>query len=353
MKKLIILSLALLGSLFCTNASRAAVHNFTSGFDSHLLLHDYNYYNPLLGGNLNLSFEGWYYITWEQPGVSVRIAANGKRYFSEAEYFQNDQTFLTYYHSTYGDQTKLYLKGSYLLADQYFIGVDTVKGDDDFQLSLAPGYRYNLPKNSGFIAASADLAVNDDCYDNAGIIDLEVYGRYYIDKGRFYGELLIPNRDVVGNDFCLLYGGGAYQISPNIIVGANLYQLFGSQTILEVGCTTNFKQLGVEFRYTNFRYDESSDNNDSGSDNNYFGIDLNLLYSLGNRWRTGMEIIKYSDMDDPALLLKGKYQINNQHSVIFGQGLQNDTYDSITYLYWDWNWNQKKKSNSPMKSISK
>jgi hypothetical protein len=45
-----------------------------------------------------------------------------------------------------------------------------------------------------------DYSATDEVYSGhkTGVIDYEIYGRYYTDKSSFYGQYIIPNKDVTG-----------------------------------------------------------------------------------------------------------------------------------------------------------
>jgi hypothetical protein len=334
MKKLLTLTLVLCFTLLCAGSTLAAVHNFTGDFDYGYLMRDYSYYNH--------TFEGWYYIGKDAPSATVRSTIDDSCSAFGAEYFQNDQTFvnLTYFKADsdfwYLDKPFINLKGSYLFANNFFIGLDTGMHDANYnhdysQVTFSPGYRSNLANDAGYIAASVDYAANDEYpyYKDSGIIDYELNGRYYTAQSRFYGQLIIPNKDVAISEDSYLQVGGAYQYSNNIICGADIYIATDEYTAFELGCSTTFDQLGAEFRFMSCNYDESSDYDD------YTGVGFNILYSFADQFRTGFEYLKFNNSDDPKLHLKAKYTMDDQNSLILTQRLKNDTYEAVTFLYWD------------------
>jgi hypothetical protein len=313
MKKLLLLSLALGLTFFTFESALAAVHNFNGDFWSPNLLPDFS--------NEDMpDFEGWYYIEKDTPAATAR-GAFGNGLAGGAELFQNDQRFIdVYYYDPDDSGSYFYLKGSYLLETDFFVGVDY----GDSQLTVAPGYRFITDDNC-YIAASLDYAVNhqystsdsNNGYHSSGLIDLEFNGRYYTDDSRFYGQLIIPNNDVAGIDDLFLLAGGAYRYNPNIVLGANLVS-WGDYSYYEVGCTTEFDKIGAELRYI--------------SDDDTTIFDCNVLYSFAPNIRAGLELINNDDNSDPTLIIKGKYTLDQQTSTVFMYRLDNGDTDGKFYL---------------------
>jgi hypothetical protein len=312
-KKTLSFGLMLVLILSATGGALAAVHNFNSDFGSPNLLPDF-------AKEEMPDFEGWYYITQDRPAATVR-GAFGDGYAFGAELFQTDQSFIDFYYYDPDDSgSYLYLKGSYLYETGFFVGVDY----GDSQLTVAPGYRFDLDDHY-YIAASLDYALNhqystsdsENGYQSSGLIDLEVNGRYYDTDRRFYGQLIIPNGSVAGSDDLFLLGGGAYQYNNNIVIGANLISR-GNYNYFDIGFSAVFDQLGAELRYINA--------------DDCVIIDANVLYSFAPDIRAGLEVRDRDDEDDPDIILKGKFRVDRQTTVILMQQLQNDT---VTYLCWD------------------
>jgi hypothetical protein len=343
LKKLLILTLALSLTLLVAGSALAAVHNFTGDFSNPYLYPDYGYYDVA-------AFEGWYYIEKDNPSATVRgtFPAEQKSFDNAfgLEYFQNDQTFINLSfikNDTSGiDLGYDRLNGSYLFDNNFFIGVDSWFHSSNSSTNLSPGYRFNLAQDAGYIAASLDYAVDKYIFNNEkGIIDYEIYGRYYTNNSRVYGQMVIANDDVLGYDSKYLMLGGVYKIFDNVVLGAIFKKYeddpdYGSNyTCFEIGCTTAFNKLGAEFRYINCNYDDNSD---------YSALDCNILYSFTDKFRAGFEVEKCNYADegdlDPSLLAKAKYRINDANEVLLSYCFKNDSEDAdyaeaISYLRWD------------------
>jgi hypothetical protein len=316
MKKLLLLSLTLGLTLLTSGNVLAAVHNFNGDFWSPNLLPDFSSEDMP-------SFEGWYYIEKDVPAATAR-GAIGNGLAGGAELFQNDQSFIDVYYDDPDDSgSYFYLKGNYLLETDFFIGVDY----GDSQLTVAPGYRFIIDDNC-YLAASLDYAVNHQYstndsangYHDSGLIDLDIYGRYYTADSRLYGQFIIPNDDVAGIDDLFLLGGGAYRYNPNIVIGANLVS-WGDYSYYEVGCTAAFDKIGAELRLI--------------SDDATGAIDCNVLYSFAPNIRAGLELIQNDDNSDPRLILKGKITSDEKTAAILMYQLDYGDTDGKLYLQWD------------------
>jgi hypothetical protein len=326
MKKFIILSLVFCLTLLSAGSTLAAVHNSIGDCWSPNLLpdlsnHSCRYFSKYFSEAAMPNFEGWYYIEKDAPGVTARGSLGSGVAFA-AEYFQNDQTFADFYF--YDPDTSgsyLYLKGSYLFENDFFVGVDY----GDSQLTFAPGYRLDLDDNC-YVAASLDYAVNHQYstsdspngYQGSGLVDVEFNGRYYTTDSRVYGQFIIPNGDVAGIDDLFLLGGGAYQYTDNIVLGANLIS-WGDYTYYEFGCTAAFEQIEAEFRYLN---------NDDADE-----IDCNVIYPFTDQIRAGLELKDV--FDNPYIILKGKYTVDTQNAAVLMYQFQNGDDDGALYLRWD------------------
>jgi hypothetical protein len=308
MKKLLVLaSLIFSLTLLTAGGTLAAVHNFTGDFS-----------NPFLQpGYSQPSFDGWYYIEKDDPSSTVR-GTFGDDIALGAEFFQNDQSFinLSFADPDVGDAVT-YLKGSYLFENGCFVGFDY----GDSQITFTPGYRLDLDENC-YLAASLDYAFNHEYrdYKDSGLVDFEINGRYYTKESRLYGQLIIPNEDVTSSDDFYIYAGGAYQYSDNVVVGANYTQFAGDATF-EIGCTTAFDELGLEARVV------------LADTANVF--DCNALYSFTENIRAGLEVQDVENVDDPYIILKGKYAVDDQNTAIFMYQLKNGDDDGVLYLRWD------------------
>ncbi|HYH03025.1 MAG TPA: hypothetical protein VEC37_07995 [Bacillota bacterium] len=322
MKKVVILSLVLALTLTVAANASAAVHNFTNDFTNPFLMPDFN--DADMPG-----FEGWYYIGKDGSSATARGAFPEDYTALGFEYFKNDQTFANLSHFAPEEgESATFLKGSYLFKNGFFAGLDYGSFDDMSQMTLSPGYRFDLAKKAGYVAVSMDYLANRDFInelEDSGIVDYEVNARYYTKNSRVYGQLIIPNEDVTGSDEMYLYAGGAYKYSKNIVFGANLMDN-GDKTKFDIGCTTGFDKLGLEFKYEN----------DDENNNLYF----NALYSFTKDFRAGLQINKKDAADDPYLFAKFKYDVNKQNSLVFIQRFKNDsdesyTGSSMTCLRWD------------------
>jgi hypothetical protein len=313
MKKLLVLSLVLALTLLTAGSTIAAAHNFNGDFWSPNLMPD--------SSNIEMpEFEGWYYIEKDTPSGAVR-GKFGDDNALGAEFFQNDQTFANlYFNDPENGSSVSYLKGSYLWDNQFFVGLDL----GDSQITFAPGFRYDLDDNC-YIAASLDYAVNDEYseYQDSGLIDMEINGRYYTDLIRVYGQLVLPNEDVASSADTFLLVGGAYKYADNIIVGANLVT-WGNYHYLEAGCSTTFDKAGAELRFID--------------DDGETKVDCNLLYSFTDNIRAGLETYKVEGVADPYIIIKGRYTLDDQNSAILMYQLKNESKhgdDGVFYLGWD------------------
>jgi hypothetical protein len=192
--------------------------------------------------SFDLKFEGWYYIEKNDPIVTMRGTKNIDYNCLGLEYYQNEHHFCNliysdcHYHYNTTDRNELYLKGGYLFENGLFVGLDlggfnyddSDVCDDGLQSIYSTGYRYDLPNSNGYVAASIDWAVNSDYYrfGESGLIDYELDAKYYTQRSRFYGQLIIPNKNMkmLGNDGAYLKLGGTYQIGANLVFGVNYYQ---------------------------------------------------------------------------------------------------------------------------------
>jgi hypothetical protein len=320
LKKFLVTSLVFCLTLLMAGGALAAVHNFSGDFVS-----------ILNTGYSDLSFDEWYYIEKDDPSATVRGSFSDFVTRFGLEYFQNDQTFLNLTFADYDHDYPLFginsftaLKGSFLLENNFFVGLEYGDFDnlDITETVVSPGYRYNLDGDAGYIAVSMDYAVSDEGFLDSGMIDLEVSGRYYTDQSRVYGQLFLPNDDVIGTDEMLLMVGGAYRYNDNVVFGAN-YITQDDYSYIEFGATTNFDKLGAELRIT-----DDDDTNE---------VDCNVLYSFADNIRAGLLVAKVEKVDDPYLVLKGKYTVDDKNAVILMHQLKNDSSDAdaVTYLRWD------------------
>jgi hypothetical protein len=334
MKKCLVLFMVLSLMFLVTGSVSAAVHNFTGDFINPFLMDDFS--GP--------SFEGWYSIEKDSPSVTTRGLFPENYDLYGFEYFQNDQTFanLTYFSPDNGD-SETYLKGSYLFENNFFVGLDYGTDGDVSHSTLSPGYRFNFG-DDGYMAVSLDYAADDDylLYVDKGIIDYEITAKYYTDLSRIYGQIVIPNEDVVVTDKTFFYVGGAYKLSDNVVLGANftngpklvLYPYYGlvwtDCTTYDLGATATFDKLGVELKYEVTSYDDLNDETNATS--------LNALYSFTDNIRAGLQATKQENVDDPDLYAKIKYTVDDTNSIILIHKFANDSIaddDGVTYLRWD------------------
>jgi hypothetical protein len=320
MKKLLISASLLLGlTLLTTISTLAAVHNFTGDF-----------FNPFLESHYNgPSFDDWYYIEKDAPSATVRASFPKDCNYLGMEYFINDQTFVNFSYADPDDFDSIaLLNGSYLFDNHFFVGLDTASVDDDTQITVTPGYRFDLDENC-YVAVSMDYALNhDDLYQDSGLVDFEVNGRYYTQDSRIFGALIIPNDDVTPTDDTYFNIGGAYKYADNIVVGANLWSL-GDIDYFEVGCTTAFDKLGAELRYIS---DDTAINKEK--------IDCNVLYSFADNIRAGLETYKENHVDDLYWVAKAKYTIDQKNAAILFYQFKNSAdnssvTDGTISLRWD------------------
>lgn len=273
-------------------------------------------------------FGDWYTLEADKPSAALQGRLGGKRNLFEAEYYQNDQTFINLsYNAPANNDAGTFLKGSYLWDNGWFgglgLGLLPFGGGDTTQLTLSPGYRYNFPGNAGYLAASLDLSATEDYYSNAGLIDLEVAARYATQQSRVYGQVILPNKDVVMYEDIYYHCGGVVRTAKNIVCGADLLSING-QTRYHLGFSSAINQYGFEARYVR---------GDGGS-----WIDLNLLYALNPNCRAGLAIKKQDNISDPYLTAKLKYTFDPQNSLVVMHQLKNTSapdLEAITYLRWD------------------
>ncbi|MGD9156025.1 MAG: hypothetical protein PVG90_11075 [Bacillota bacterium] len=340
MKKLLGLSMMLALTLLVAATTLAAVHNYTDDLVNPFLMPDYS---------MALKFEDWYYI--EKNGPKITLDATFPKDFRYKyygfEYYQNEHNFLnlTYIdHDKYDDSTQFYFKGCYLFENGLFAGFDSGNFDygvddinDGTQNIVISGYRFNLPNQAGYIAASIDYALNNDYlrYGDSGLIDYELDAKYYTDQSRVYGQLIIPNKnmEMVGNDKTFLKLGIAYKISDNFVVGANYLQFvtyivdcdddYGDFDIVrskyieyDFGFTAELNKLGIELQHKILNIDYY--NHDS------YTTRMNLLYSFTNNCRAGFEVRKEENNDELYRTAKLKCLISGQNAIIVMHTLKND-----------------------------
>jgi hypothetical protein len=323
----------------------AAPHNFRSDFyHPYFDSRDNSYYQENLLG----SFENWYYIEKNAPATTLRGSFSDYFKVYGAEYFKNDQTFVNLSYTIFefydiSDSKITNLKGSYLFDNNFFVGLTHQNFNfDSSSASLtyfSPGYRFNFPSDSGYLTVSLDYYAGGDGDHNVkvadpDVLDYEINGRYYIDRSRFYGQVIIFNKDLIEDDYQFYKAGGAYQCFDNLVLGADVEKGTDTYTQFEIGGTANFGRLGADFKYCKHEEDE----NDKSDYNLLY---LNILYSFTDNLRAGLEVMKieFPEVDediDPLLIAKVKYTIDDQNALILMHDFENDNNEkSTTYLYWD------------------
>ncbi|MGD9156178.1 MAG: hypothetical protein PVG90_11855 [Bacillota bacterium] len=344
MKKLVVLLMILALTLLVAATTLAAVHNYTDDFINHFLMSDYNNCSMANSdyskyGMSKSDFENWYYVEKDDPEIKFQSAfSNDSSYYNYNrigfEYLQNEQNFFNLTSIDDDYQSELYLKGSYLFDNGFFTGLD-IGGinydahdiDDESQITFSPGYRINLPNESGYIAASADLAVTGDCYRDSGIIDYEINAKYSNKQSRIYGQIIIPDENTVGTDNTYVKLGGAFKISDNFVLGGNyskgtLYTGFYQSNFkfleYDLGFTASFDNFGAELQYKVF-------NNIDYYNEELYTIRMNLLYFLTNNCRAGFEVRKAENIADLYLTAKLKYLIYGQNAIIAMHTFKNDS----------------------------
>jgi hypothetical protein len=282
-------------------------------------------------------FEGWYSVEKETPSVRVFGPMQGTFDKYGLNYFQNDQTYAklkyTDIQSTYGITS---FEGSYLFDNHCFLGMEYADFLDNSATALAPGYRFNLGDDAGYVAMTLNYLLNMDADDDDyafykkthGVIDYEIKARYYTENSQAYGQLVFPDKDTVGTDEHYLRAGGAYKVNENLVIGADFTDYLDRYKSYEIGCTATLDKVGAELRFIEFNYDNN--------DNSHL-VDANLLYSFTNQIRAGLELFKAKDVDGLNKLAKIKYTVNDQNSVVFMHQLPNDDAHirATSYLYWD------------------
>lgn len=315
MKKLFVLSLTLCLVVLLTSATSAATHPFTSDFTNQYLMLDFGSYEPF--------FDGWYTIEKEAPSLTFRGFFPDDLNVLAGEYFKDDQTFADIMVEDYdGFDNTAYIKGSYLFKNGFFAGLDYAAASGNSQVVISPGYRVNMNKNA-YIAFSLDYAFDGDGYIDHGIVDYEIYGRYYTKQSRFYGQLLIPNEEIVFTDEPYLMAGGAVKVAKNVVLGANLIKN-GDYDYIDFGATTSVDKLKLELQYAH--------------DHNYGNVfKLNSLYDFTKIFRAGIQANKFVDADKLIYELKLAYTIDKQNSlkIIFQFDDKAAGYDDFVYLRWD------------------
>jgi hypothetical protein len=123
---------------------------------------------------------------------------------------------------------------------------------------------------------------------------------------------------------------GAYKCSENFSVGDAFSQATDYFNYYDIQCAVSLNRLGVELVYFNNNYDPAF-----VPSTDYYGSSANVLYSFTDNFRAGCQVTNYSDVNDPALFLKEKYNFNDRNSVVLTQRLKNDSYDAVTFLNWD------------------
>ncbi len=331
MKRLILLTLLLTLTLLFPGNTLAAVHNFTGDFTNYYL--NNGFVAPQFNG---LSFDGWYTIDKDSPGATVRALFPKNDSYWGIEYYQNDQHFANL--NYFDDDTVTSFQGSYLFDIGLFVGVDYADHDGDTQGIISPGYRYAFGGDKGYIAASVDYALSGDltkrfAKDDSGIVDYDLDFKYFTDNLKVYGQLLIPNDDMIGplnqfiSDDPILDLAANYRLNENYVVGGAL-TAYDKEFDYNLGVTGTFDKLGAEVRYRSANYD---------GDNQDYGIDANILYSFTEQVRAGFQVTKAKGIDDPYLYAKAKITINDDHALkLIYQFKNNDAdEDGIAYIRWD------------------
>lgn len=322
MKKLLIVLLVVCLTLLVTGTAFAVSSAFENTFKETNRIEGFAYVDDLP------SFGGWYYIEKENPSTNLQQAAyeTGKVY--NLDYHRNDQAFmnLIYIDRETGDP-EAYLKGSFfLIPDFLYLGFDYYKYGDTNYNAASGGVRFNLGK-AGYIAAGADYALNDDYFAMKGIIDYKVSARFYTKKSRFYGQMIQPNKEVYGeHEEDVILGGFAYQVIPNLVLGTNYFQN-GDYTYYDYGATGSFWKMTAEVSSAKYDYGFGSTNKT---------LDLNLLLAVNKSFQIGVESFKNDFCGDPFQILKAKWDIAKQSSIIFMRQLENESAGEkpITYLRW-------------------
>ena len=335
MKRLTLLTLVLTLTLLISGNTLAAVHNFTGDFANYYLNH------PLIAPQFNsLSFEGWYTIDKDTPGFTARALFPKDASHWGLEYYLNDQYFANLNYFDLDDFAVTSFQGSYLFDFGLFVGLDYTDNDGETQGVISSGYRYGFGQDNGYIAASVDYALSGDLTkryskDDSGIIDYDIDFKYFTGNWKVYGQLLIPNEDMIGpltdwySDDPILDLAANYKINDQYTVGGAI-TAFDKEFDYNLGVSGTFDKLGAELRYRSANWD---------GDNETYWVDANVMYSFTDQFRAGFQVTKAKDINDPYLYAKAKFTVNDDNALKFVYQFENDETheDGIAYIRWDMN----------------
>lgn len=242
----------------------------------------------------------WFRITPDKPYIEAHyrnMGSTSPETLLGFEYYQNDQTFVDFNSYKEGTVNWTYVYGSYLTSFGLFAGLNlyshTYPGYSFQDTKISPGYRLALDDQS-YVAISLDYYSSETLKD---ILDYEINARYYTDKMKVFGDIVSYTKPTYGTD--RVYLGINYQVAKPVVVGGSLSTSEASNTLL-VGGTYQSDLVIIDGQISNY-----SPKIGDGSNQ----INLSGMFLLGDNFKVGAQYLKNSTVDDAALTLKAKMEM--------------------------------------------
>jgi hypothetical protein len=125
-------------------------------------------------------------------------------------YYENQET----YANIEFDKSYIYLSGSYLSNSGLFLGASGYFDEYNKTLGIIPGYRYNFSKTN-YIAGKV-IWRNNFSFNNAALIDYNIFGKYFDEKTKIEGQFDYNKYDITLN------GDINRKIAKGLVIGSNL-----------------------------------------------------------------------------------------------------------------------------------
>lgn len=275
-----------------------------------------------------LKTDTWFSVTKQPTPLVYAGVRSGMEDTYGVGFYQNDQTFveLMYDHDPSYDSDLTNFKGSYLLSDGIFIGLDYQSFSAANYTYLAPGYRYNFG-DRGYLALSADYLQSDTPFYKKAF-DLYCYElnfNYYWDNAKLSGQLFsYPTM----NSQSVFMLQGDYRASETVTFGAEVFKdIFYDKLQYLAGITWSSDGFVIDGFYGSLGIPRSAPINQY--------IVVSGMYDFTAQFSSGAEFLRQTGGDRMYLTMKAKYT-DNKNNFVLSYRLENADFDSeliIGYQY--------------------